>query len=257
MPESETLLQAVAEAARLGGRRALERAKGMVSFESKHDGSPVTAVDREVETLLREWVMTRFPDDGILGEEFPEHRPGAARRWIIDPIDGTHSFMRGVPLWGCMVAVARGEEVIAGAINCAAAGDLVCAARNEGCWWNDTRCSVSDVRSLSEATILTTDEKFFKTKADVDAWHRLAAKARTVRGWSDCYGYVLLATGRVDAVVDGAMSPWDAAAPYAIVTGAGGTYTDFAGRDTAFGGNVVATNAGIARELRAAFAERP
>src|SRR6185295_19368295 len=158
MPENATLLQAIAEAARLGGNRALERGKSLLAFESKADGSPVTAVDREVETVLREWILRRFPDDGILGEEFPDHRPGAARRWIVDPIDGTHSYMRGVPLWGTLVAIAHGEDVIAGAICCAAAGDLVCAAKGEGCWWNGAKCRVSEVKQLSRATVLTTDE---------------------------------------------------------------------------------------------------
>jgi histidinol phosphatase-like enzyme (inositol monophosphatase family) len=250
MSDSATLLQAVAEAARLGGRRALERSSAMLASESKADGSPVTAVDREVETLLREWIMRRFPDDGILGEEIPEHRPGAERRWIVDPIDGTHSYMRGVPLWGTLVAITRGTEVIAGAIACAAANDLVCASQGEGCWWNDSRCRVSDVAEVSRATVLTTDERLFPSPAHRDRWRALVDLAGTVRGWSDCYGYVLLATGRADVVVDGRMSPWDAAAPCIVIDEAGGVFTDLEGRPGAFGGSVVATNAALAKEAR-------
>lgn len=257
MSENSTLLQAVAEAARLGGGRALDRSRAVLAFESKADGSPVTAVDREVETLLREWIMRRFPDDGILGEEFPEHRPGAPRRWIIDPIDGTHSYMRSVPLWGTLVAVARGTDVIAGAICCAAAGDLVCAAVGEGCWWNDARCRVSGVSDLSRATVLTTDEKYFESPALRDSWRALAASAGTARGWSDCYGFVLVATGRADAVVEGQMSPWDAAAPCVAIDEAGGVFTDLAGHPGAFGGSAVATNAALAREVRSRLRADP
>lgn len=251
MSEHEILLHAVSEAAQVGASRARARARAVVAFESKPDGSPVTAVDREVELLLREWIGRRFPDDGILGEEFPPHNPNAARRWIIDPIDGTHAYMRGVPLWGTLVAVARGEDVIAGAIHCAAAGDLVCAAAGEGCWWNESRCRVSDVAEIGRATVLTTDERFFQSPADLEAWRALRKKAGTVRGWSDCYGYVLVATGRAEAVVDGTMAPWDAAAPCAVIREAGGVFTDLDGRPTAFGGSAVATNAVLARDVRA------
>ncbi|HJQ20923.1 MAG TPA: inositol monophosphatase family protein [Gemmatimonadaceae bacterium] len=250
MSEERELLDAVRDAARLGGSRALQRAKSVVEYESKHDGSPVTAVDREVELLLRDWIMKHYPDDGILGEEFPEHKPGARRRWILDPIDGTQSYIRGVPLWGTMVAVARGEDVIAGAINCAASGDLVWSARGEGCWWNDARCNVSSVAALGDAAVLTTDERNLK-KGDMSAgWQRLSEGARIVRGWSDCYAFVLVATGRAEAVVELKMSPWDAAAPLAIVRDAGGVATDFAGRETAFGGSLITTNALVAREVR-------
>jgi len=250
MSENASLLQAVADAARLGGTRALRRSRAVVDFESKLDGSPVTAIDREVEMLLREWIIQHFPEDGILGEEFPPLRPEAPRRWILDPIDGTQSYIRGVPLWGTMVAVANGEDVIAGAIHCAAAGDLVAAATGEGCWWNDSRCSVSTVSDLSKATSLTTDERLFEP-AHFDGWRRLLARSGTVRGWGDCYAYVLVGTGRAEAALDGKMSPWDAAAPLAIIREAGGVATDFTGRETAFGGNLIATNAALSRDIRA------
>lgn len=251
MSDQTSLLEAVAQVARLGGRRALERSRGVVRAERKPDGSPVTAVDREVEMLLRDWIMRNFPQDGILGEEFPEHRPDAPRRWILDPIDGTHSYMRGVPLWGTLVAVALGEHVIAGAIHCAAAGDLVCAAEGEGCWWNDQRCRVSEVAELSRATVLTTDERSFPDEGQRERWRSVARAAGTARGWSDCYGYVLVASGRVEAMADGVMHPWDAAAPYICVREAGGVFTDLRGATTAFGGSAIATNLALAGPLRA------
>jgi histidinol-phosphatase len=255
MAESAELLQAVAEAARLGGSRALECARSVMAYESKQDGSPVTVVDRDVETRLREWIMRRFPDDGILGEEFPEHRPGAKRRWIIDPIDGTQSYIRGVPLWGTMVAVARGDEVLAGAIDCAGIGELACAAAGEGCWWNDSRCHVSAVAELSQAAILATDERNFRG-ALAEPWKRLGDSARVVRGWSDCYAFILVASGRAEAVVEPSMALWDAAAPFIIVREAGGVATDFAGKETALGGNLIATNKALAADVRAIITPR-
>src|SRR5687768_5349549 len=206
-----TLLAAVEEAARLGGQLALSHFRHALEIEVKRDGSLATQADRAVETRLRAWISQRFPTDGILGEEFPEHNVGAARRWIIDPIDGTFSFAHGVPLWGTLIAIAQGEDVIAGAINCPAVGEIVCAAQGEGAWSNGSRCRVSDVGDLAAATVLTTDVRFAASAEKSTAWRALAAKAGTVRGWSDCYGYLLVATGRADAMVDARMAPWDAA----------------------------------------------
>lgn len=251
MSESSTLLSAVEEAARLGGKLALGYFKKTLQIETKRDGSLVTQADREVETKLREWIASKFPDDGVLGEEFPEHKPGASRRWILDPIDGTFSFAHGVPLWGTLIAVAHGEDVIAGAIHCPAVGEIVCAARGEGAWSDGARCTVSDVAQLSAATVLTTDVRFTASASKAAAWRALAAKARTVRGWSDCYGYLLVATGRADVMVDAAMSPWDAAALVPVLHEAGGVFSDWTGRTTAFGGDGVATNSLLAKEVRA------
>jgi histidinol phosphatase-like enzyme (inositol monophosphatase family) len=244
------LLQAVAEAARLGGRLALQHFRSAVTIEQKEDGSLVTAADRAVEAMLRQWIADRFSDDGILGEELPEHNPAATRRWIIDPIDGTLSFTLGIPLWGTLVAVARGERIIAGAICCPATDDLVCAATGEGCWWNDARSRVSEVSELSHATVLTTDEHFVSSSAQRTAWRELAEAAGASRGWGDCYGYVLVATGRAEVMVDGTMAPWDAAALLPVIEEAGGVFTDWSGRATAFGGGSIATNRALARDAR-------
>src|SRR5690606_33394897 len=126
---AQALLEAVTELARLTGECALSHFRDGVAVEVKGDGSPVTIADRAAERAAREWLSRRFPDDGILGEEYGVERPDARRRWILDPIDGTKSFIHGVPLWGTLIAVAEGDDVLAGAINCAAAGELVAAAR--------------------------------------------------------------------------------------------------------------------------------
>ena len=247
----ETMLQAVTDVARVAGAAALRHFHTGVAVELKGDGSPVTVADREAERVAREWLSTRFPEDGILGEEYGLERPQARRRWILDPIDGTKSFVRGVPLWGTLVAVAEGDTVLAGAIHCAAAGELVSAALGAGCWLNESRCRVSGVRSLADATVLTTDERFLEHAERGARWRRLAERAAVSRSWGDCYGYLLVATGRAEVMTDAVMAAWDSAALQPVIAEAGGVLTDWAGRETAFGGEAIATNAALASEVRA------
>ena len=245
-----SLMQAAAELARVAGDVALGYYRNAIAVETKVDGSPVTAADRDAERVAREWIDARFPNDGILGEEYGATRIDAKRRWILDPIDGTKSFVRGVPLWGTLVAVAEGDTVLAGAAYFPPVGELVCAAPGEGAWWNDARCAVSTQSSLEAATILTTDDRFPDHSHRRAAFAALAARAAVSRSWGDCYGYLLVATGRAEAMVDDRMSPWDAAALQPIVTEAGGVFTSWEGEETAFGGDAIATNAELAEEIR-------
>lgn len=245
-------LNAVAELARLTGDVAMKHFRRGVRVETKGDGSPVTIADREAEQAARAWIEERFPADGILGEEFGLVRPEARRRWVIDPIDGTKSFVRGVPLWGSMVAVCEGETVLAGAV-CFPGGDareLVAAAPGEGCWHDGVRCRVSDVATLDAATVLTTDERFLEHPAREASWRRVSHAASVSRTWGDCYGYLLVATGRAELMVDPRLSPWDAAPIQPIIEEAGGVFTSWAGKRTAFGGDAIATNAELADEVR-------
>jgi histidinol-phosphatase len=239
-----------AELARLTGDIALQHYRSNLTVETKADGSPVTIADRAAETAAREWVQRHFPDDGVLGEEFGEERPHARRRWIIDPIDGTKSFVRGAPLWGSLVALCEGERVLVGAAYFPAIGEMIAAAPGAGCWWNGVRCSVSAVDELVSATVLTTDDRFRERRAYRAGWERIADTAAVSRTWGDCFGYLLVATGRAEAMFDPVMSPWDAAALQPIIEEAGGVFTDWAGRDTAFGGSVVATNRALAETVR-------
>lgn len=246
----EGLMQGAAELARLTGNVAYEYFRREMTVEIKGDGSPVTIADRRSEKIARDWVERRFPGDGILGEEFGLDRSDARRRWIIDPIDGTKAFIRGVPLWGTLVAVAEGPGVLAGAAYFPAVSELVVAGLGSGCWWNESRASVSSVTRLDEATILTTDERFPDHVDRRSAWGALASRAAVCRTWGDCYGYLLVATGRAEVMVDDIISPWDAAAFAPIITEAGGVLTDWKGRDTPFGGDAIATNAALATEVR-------
>lgn len=245
-----TLREAAAEAARSCGRIALSRYRTRLAVERKADGSPVTEADLEAERAAREWISARFPDDGILGEEFGLLRAEAPRRWLIDPIDGTKTFVRGVPLWGSMVAVLEGERVIAGAVSFPALDEEIAAGAGAGCLWNGAACRVSEVTTLSQATALITDERFGDEPARREAWLRIAEACALSRTWGDCYGYLLVATGRAEIMIDPVLSPWDAASVMVIVEEAGGVFTDWSGARTAFGGNAIATNAALAAEAR-------
>jgi histidinol-phosphatase len=244
------LLAAVEQVARLAGDIALGYFRSQLVVESKADGSPVTIADRNAEQAAREWIEKRFPEDGILGEELGVTRPDAQRRWVLDPIDGTKTFIRGVPLWGTLVGLCEGERVLAGAAYFPAVGEILAAAPGEGCWWNGARCRVSSRAALTEATVLTTDERFPNDEGQRQGWLRLARRAAVSRSWGDCYGYLLVSTGRAEVMVDGILSPWDAAALMPIIEEAGGVFTDWKGTRTAFGGSAVATNQGVAAESR-------
>jgi histidinol-phosphatase len=246
-----TLVHAVEEVARLAGNVALGHFRTALRVETKHDGSPVTVADRDAERAARDWIEQRFPDDGILGEELGHVRPEAVRRWVLDPIDGTKTFVRGVPLWGTLVAVMEGDAVLAGAAYFPATGEMVAAGVDAGCWWNGSRCRVSEVGSLAHATVLTTDERFPHDRRQREAWWRLAHRAAVSRSWGDCYGYLLVATGRAEVMTDGILNPWDAAPFLPIIEEAGGVLTDWHGTRTAVGGSAIATNQALAAEARA------
>jgi histidinol phosphatase-like enzyme (inositol monophosphatase family) len=251
---SIVLMEAAAEVARIAGDVALHHFRSALAVETKTDGSPVTIADRSAERAAREWLESRFPGDGILGEELGLARPDAGRRWILDPIDGTKSFIRGVPLWGSLVALVEraGDEnrVLAGAAFFPALGESLAAAPGSGTWWNGVRCTVSGVARIEEATVLTTDEQFRHVPARRAAWNVLADRALLSRSWGDCYGYLLVATGRAELMVDSILSPWDAAAFLPIIEEAGGVLTSWTGERTAFGGDAIASNAALATAAR-------
>ncbi|MBK6457065.1 MAG: histidinol-phosphatase [Gemmatimonadetes bacterium] len=253
MTTPTVLLEAVTDVARIAGAVALRYFKSSLAVDTKGDGSPVTIADRSAEEAAREWIAARFPGDAVLGEEFGFSGDTRKRRWFIDPIDGTKTFVRGVPLWGTMIAVAQDDLVIAGAIYCPAVEEMVAAAVGCGCWYNGARCAVSQVSTLEEATILVTDARFPYNPHRAERWKALGAQVAVARTWGDCYGYVQVATGRAELMVDDRLSPWDAASLIPIIREAGGVYTDWRGGHEVDGGDGVASNAVLSRPLRDAL----
>jgi histidinol phosphatase-like enzyme (inositol monophosphatase family) len=248
---TQSLLEAAREVAGLTGEVALRHFRTALEVDTKADGSPVTRADREAEQAARAWLAARFPGDGVAGEEFGESNPGAARRWFLDPVDGTKSFVRGVPLWGTMVGVLEAGVVVAGAVAFPALEEEIAAARGAGCWWNGARCRVSAESDLARATVLATDERFGCDPRKKAAWEALAARASVARSWGDCYGYLLVATGRAELMTDGVLHPWDAVPLVPIVEEAGGVLTDWNGGPAGFGVGAIATNAALAGPARA------
>lgn len=249
----ENLLRAVETLARLTGDIAQRHFNTALHVETKQDGSPVTIADREAEQAARTWLAEHFPEDGIVGEEFGTVEGASGRRWLLDPIDGTKSFVRGVPLWGALVALVEEEEVLAGAAWFPAVNEMIAAAVGKGCWWNGERASVSATSTLAGAAVLVTDERAFRTTALRDGWFSLTGEAALARTWGDCYGYLLVATGRAEVMIDPVVNAWDIACFLPILEEAGGVLTDLAGVRTAFGGNAIATNAALAERARAFF----
>ena len=252
-----SLLEFAVGLATRAGAVTMRYFRGDLVVERKADRSPVTVADREAERLLREAVEAQFPLDGLIGEEFGAVRSGARRRWLFDPIDGTRSFVRGVPLFGTMVALVEDTEQVLGVIHLPALGETVCAARGEGCFWNGTPARVSGVGNLDDALVLTTDAEHMATIGRSRAWDRIRGSAGTCRTWGDCWGYTLVATGRAEVMIDPLLSTWDAAAIFPIVEEAGGVVTDLDERRRFDGGNLIASNAALAGDVRALLRETP
>ena len=225
-----------------------------LAVETKSDASPVTLADREIESYLVARIRDAFPEDGILGEEHGEAPSRSGSRWIIDPIDGTRSFARGVPLFGTMLALETDGAYLVGVIHMPACGETVYAAKGLGAWWRiEDRAvvpaRVSGVRSLDEAHLLCTSPKGFAKHGAEAAFRELLSRAEATRTWGDCYAYALVATGRAEIVVDPAMAIWDAAALIPILQEAGGAYTDWQGRARPDSGNGVGTNGWLHEEV--------
>ena len=218
-----------------------------LEVERKTDDSPVTVADRRAEAHLRRRIEQAFPDDGILGEEFPE-RPGTSGfRWILDPIDGTKSFIHGVPLYSTLIGVEHEGEGVLGAIFIPALDECVYAARGQGAWYVQgrrppRRARVSTCPNLAQALFLTSEVANFDAIGRRDAYDRLQAATRLSRTWGDGYGYLMVATGRADLMVDPLMHVWDAAAILPVIEEAGGVFADWQGRRSIRSGNGLATN---------------
>jgi histidinol-phosphatase len=250
-PGLEELLAFAEDLARDAGRIAMSYLGRDPKRERKHDGSIVTIADREAEQLMRRRIAERFPGDGIVGEEFGVQDGVSDRRWIIDPIDGTFSYARGVPLFGVLVGVEVEGTPSVGVAHMPALDETAAAAIGLGCWWNGTRAKTSGIASLGDALVVCGDFYAAHQHGFGEAVERIQAAARARRGWGDCYAHLLVATGRAEAALDPVMSIWDCAALAPIVEEAGGTFTDWHGRRTIDGGNAIATNGALFDDIMA------
>ncbi len=224
---------------------------GIVSHDAKGDGSPVTVADREAEQLIRARIEQRWPEHSILGEEYGESNEGARVRWILDPIDATRSFMRGVPLYGVLIGIEIDGESAVGVAHFPPLRETVAAGRGLGCTWNGKPCRVSSVDRMGEAVVCTTDVERILSRPEGPGWRTIQQTASFSRTWGDCYGHALVATGRIEAQVDPVMAPWDAGPFLTIVTEAGGRFTTLDGQATVHGGSGVSSNGLLHAEVLA------
>jgi histidinol phosphatase-like enzyme (inositol monophosphatase family) len=250
------LLEAATEWAKEAGELTLRYYGHRVQFEDKLDGTPVTAADRGAEQLLRERIAARFPDHAVLGEEFGESNHGARVRWVLDPVDATRAFARGVPLFGVLIGIEVAGEPVVGVSNFPALREIVAAGRGQGCWWNDQRARVSDTDRLENSLVLTTSVEAALASPQGPGYGRLQQGAQFSRTWGDCYGHCLVATGRAEVMFDPVMAPWDAGPFPIILTEAGGRFTSVAGEATMHGGSGVSTNGRLHDRVLETLAER-
>ncbi|HVZ41135.1 MAG TPA: inositol monophosphatase family protein [Candidatus Kapabacteria bacterium] len=246
-PTHRELLDVAVEAALEAGRITLQYFQTS-SFETeiKADNSPVTIADRRAEQRLIEVVHRHYPAHAILGEESGETSGSEPVTWIVDPIDGTKTFICGVPFYGVLIGVEIAGSIDVGVANFPALGEIYYAARGLGAYWNGRRIRVSQTGSLADAVMLTTDmQRVDRDPEKHDAHQRLIAATKMYRTWGDCYGHMLVASGRAEIMLDPKMSVWDAAALKPIVEEAGGIFTDWSGLPTARGGSAISTNAAL------------
>jgi histidinol phosphatase-like enzyme (inositol monophosphatase family) len=224
-----------------------------LEVELKADRSPVTVADRGAERLIREAIARRFPTHAIVGEEFGDDRRDASHRWFVDPIDGTRSFVHGVPLFGVLLGLQVDGEMLVGVCHLPALGDTIAAARGCGCTWNGRAAHVTKTFTLTEATIVYSDSRLLARRLGA-GWDALQQASLLQRGWGDCYGHCLVATGRADVMLDPVMNPWDCAALVPILQESGGRFTDWQGRPRIDGGDAVSTNGHLHDDVLRALA---
>jgi histidinol-phosphatase len=251
----DDVLRSRLEFALATARRASELILGYyqsesLAVESKRDTSPVTAADRGAEELIRRDIAREFPEDGVLGEELGETPSTNGFRWILDPVDGTKSFIHGVPLFGTLIGLEFKDRVVLGVCRFPALDEVVYARVRGGAWWQVGKAApraahVSKVDQLADALFCVTTISGWERIGRYDAFETIRSQAKLTRGWGDCYGHALVATGRADVMIDPIMNPWDAAALVPIVQEAGGHFCNWDGGSSIYAGDGISVNAAL------------
>lgn len=219
-----------------------------LGVDSKADQTPVTVADRQAELRLRELIQKQFPAHGIIGEEFGNERADAEFVWVLDPIDGTKAFVTGCPLFGTLIALLHQGKPVLGAIHQPILKQL-CIGDGTQTTLNDQPVRMRTIAQLSEATLLYTERGLIAEHQILAGFETLEQRSRIVRTWGDCYGYLLLAWGFADIMVDPVMKPWDFLPLVPIIRGAGGTITNWQGTDVLASDSVVAAAPNLHAEV--------
>lgn len=247
--EVASRLKFALEAARNAGRFILQHyQQAGLTVERKRDSSPVTIADRGAEELLRREIARSFPGDAVLGEELGETSGTSGFRWILDPVDGTKSFIHGVPLFGTLIGLEHRDQCVAGVCSFPPLDEIVWGSIGQGAFWSKgkespRRARVSNIANLGDALFCFTTIQGFGRIGRTDAFHKFVDSCGLARGWGDCYGHCLVATGRAELMVDPLMNPWDIAALIPIVQEAGGHFIDWNGKTSIHSGNGISVNA--------------
>lgn len=239
-PDLDTLLEVACEAAWAAGRQTLAWFNTRIAVEWKADRSPVTVADREAERTLRRIIHHYFPQHAILGEEYGEQPGNEPIRWILDPIDGTRSFARGIPLYGVQIGVEVLGEAVVGVIYLPVLDELLSARQGGGCQLNGRPCRVSKVQTLDQALLIAHDQHLIQQRWE--GFSALSSEMQLVRNWGDCYSFAQVITGKAEIVLEPRMSSWDNAPLLTLLEEAGGCFTDWQGRRTIHGGEALASN---------------
>ena len=218
------------------------RFQKQIEVVKKRDNTPVTEADREAEALIRRRLADVRPDHGVIGEEHGVHLPGARFKWVVDPIDGTKAFIHGVPLFGTLLALLDNGKPVVGVIHMPALGESVWAAKGKGAFHNGSPCRVSAVSELSEALLCDGSALTVARSTWGEAWMAMRGEAGISRGWGDCYGHLLVACGRAEAMLDPIVSIWDVAPMSIILAEAGGRFSALDGSESIEAGNALSSN---------------
>jgi histidinol phosphatase-like enzyme (inositol monophosphatase family) len=246
---SRAALPVALRAARCAGAIALRAFGTRLRVHTKADATPVTAIDRAGELAIRRIIARAFPADGFLGEEHGSTRPDAPVRWIMDPIDGTKNYIRGIPFWGTLVAREVLGRIDVGVVCFPALRQTLWAARGGGAFLDGRRIRVSRVSDLNRAYIQHGDLEAFHKRGALPRLAAIAARCAMIRSFGDCPAYRWVASGQAEAMIEASISPWDIAALKIIVEEAGGRMTDWRGRDTHMLDQVIASNGRLHRPL--------
>jgi len=246
----ERLLEEATEIAEGAAQVALSYfRKSALLIEVKKDLSPVTIADRKTEQRIREELEKRFPEHGIIGEELGSKTEDAEFVWTIDPIDGTRSFVRGIPLFGTLLGLLCKGEPVLGVMVLPALDETYMAAKDQGAYCNGQRLHVSTTTKLETAVIACGDICVFEQAGKKTYHSNLVEQAELVRGYSDCFGHSLVIRGAVDAMIDPIVSPWDIIPVACLIREAGGEYFDFEGENTVRGSSFISCAPGLRKPL--------
>lgn len=249
------LQDAAVDFAEAGGKLTLNYFKKSFDLEFKSDNTPVTNADRNAEKVIREMIKSYYPDHGIIGEEFGTENEDSEVVWVLDPIDGTQSFIHGIPFYTTLIGILVNGQPEVGVIYAPALDEMVSAASGLGCTLNGTGIQTRTCNDLSKATFLTTDVTTYEEHGFQKPLESLLNSTRIHRTWGDAYGHLMVAAGRADIMIDPVLSIWDAAALLPVLSEAGGSFTDVHGEKTIETGNAISTNKTLAKKILPLFDE--